>query len=362
LEYCTKHVIFVPMKSIFPSISVLLAFFVLISCSETKLRVAEGLPYTLSGVLWQDSTTTDSLVTLIVDRHEISFSAEGDSVPVYEELQLPVVNGLFSYKGMSPIDADELYLYDQHGHVARLYGTSGAELKVEVLKDGTVRQSMNDTTDLMRALVLRDSIPLLKDSLRIRRILGGLPESAKPEWLMNSINTMLDQMSHQVGKSTRLPRVDLQLSDTIYSLLSNRQEYLMLYFWAEDVPSSVDSLHLFSAIARDYGLYSFADSFAKEKSKTRREKAHRIELISVCMQASDSTSWKKIIKNLPGKHTILQGGYAHPLATVCRIHQLPSLVIVDRFGNYQVRDVWNKELYKWLDRAPFNSDINKKLK
>lgn len=349
------------MKSIFPFLCGLLTSIVLFSCSETKLRVAEGAPYTLTGTLWQDSTTIDSLVTLIIDRHEFSFSAEGDSMPVYEELSLPVVEGHFSYQGKAPLDVDELYLYDQHGHMARMYGSSGANIQFHVLKNGTVQQSAPDSSDLMRTLILRDSIPLLNDSLKVRRILGGLPESAKPEWLMSSINTMLDQMSNKMDKSTRLPRVDLQLTDTIYSLLANRSEYLLLYFWSESVPSSVDSLRLFTSIAQDYGLYSFADSFVSNKSKSRREKARRIELISVCMYASDSASWKATIKNLPGKHTILQGAYAHPLASVCRIHQLPSLILVDRFGNYQSRDVWGTELYKWLDRAPFNSDINKKL-
>lgn len=350
------------MKSIFPFLGVLLTTLVLFSCSEKKSRVAEGVPYMLTGKLWQDSTTIDTLVTLIVDRHEFSFSADGDSLPAYEELLLPVVDGHFSYQGKSPLDADELYLYDQHGHVARLYGTSGAHLEVEVLKNGTIKQTFIDSTALMRAILLRDSIPMLDDSLRVRRVLGGLPESAKPDWLMHSINTMLDQKSARIGKTTRLPRVELQLVDTVYSLLSSRSGYLMLYFWSDDFPASVDSLQLFTQIARDYGLYSYADSFVKEKSKTRREKAHRIEMISVCMHASDSASWWSAIQKLPGKHTLLQGGFAHPLAKVCQIHQLPSLIVVDRFGNYQAKDAWGMELYKWLERAPLNSDINKKLK
>ncbi len=349
------------MKSILLFLSGLLTSLFLLSCSETNRRVAEGVPYTLTGTLWQDSATIDSLVTLIVDRHEFSFSAEGDSLPVFEELTLPVVGGHFSYKGKSPVDVDELYLYDQYGHVVRLYGTSGANLEVEVLKDGSIRQSPVDTTDVLRTVMLRDSIPLMNDSLRVRRILGGLPESAKPDWLMSSINTILDQLSTHVSKSTRLPRITLQLTDTVYPLLSNRQEYLLLYFWSEDVASSVDSLQTFTSIARDYGLYSFANTFVKEKSKTRRAKARRVELLSVCMQASDSASWQAKIQDIPGKHTLLKGGYAHPLATVCQIHRLPCLILVDRFGNYQTKDVWGMELYKWLDKAPLNSDINKKL-
>lgn len=349
------------MKRIFPFCVSLLSAFVLLSCSESNQRVTEGSPYFLSGTLWQDSTTVDSLVTLIVDRHEFSFSAEGDSMPIYEELVLPVVGGHFSYQGKTPVDADELYLYDQHGHVARLYGTSGAQLDIKILQNGSIKLSPSDSTDLMRVLEIRDSIPLLMDSLRVRRILGGMPESAKPAWLLSSINTLLDQMSKGIGKSTRLPRINLQLTDTIYPLLSTRPEYLLLYFWSEDVASSKDSLQLFKSIAKDYGLYDYANTFAKDKSTTRRPKARRIELVSVCMSAKDSLSWQSEVKALPGRHTLLKGGYAHPLATVCQIHQLPNIIFVDRFGNYQVSNVWGTELYKWLDKAPLNSDINKKL-
>lgn len=350
------------MKSIFPFLLGLLSMSLLLSCSEKKQRVAEGSPYLLSGTLWQDSATVDSLVTLIIDRHEVSVTAEGDTLPAYEEQTLPVVGGRFSYQGKSPVDADELYLYDQHGHSVRLYGTSGANLEVEVLKDGSIRQSSADTSSLMRALLLRDSIPAMKDSLRVRQILGGLPASAKPEWLMTSINAMLNQMSQEVSKATRLPRTELQLKDTTYALQANRQEYLMLLFWSDDVPASKDSLQLFTSIAKDYGLYSYANSFPKNHSKTRRPKARRIELMSVCLSASDSTVWNSAVQSLPGKHVLLQGGYAHPLATVCQVHQLPSVVIVDRFSNFQVKDVWGDKLYEWLDHAPFNSDINKLLK
>ena len=343
------------------------------SCSGSKHRVAEGAPYTLTGTLWQDSATVDTIVTLVIDRHETVFLPDGDSLPAVSEVVLPVADGHFSFKGTSPIDADELYLYDQHGHVAYLYGTSGARLEVEVLQDGSVRQSQSSSGSsaarqsssepdkaLLRVLSLRDSIPLINDSLRVRRILGGMPEAAKPAWLMSSINLMLDRMSRGLSKSTRLPRAEVQTPDTLYPILGNRVESLLLFFWSPDVPASRDSLEVFSRIARDYGLYNFAGSFPKDKSSSRRPKAHRIVLMSLCLQ-SDTAACPDL-SDLPGLHAVLPGGYAHPLSVACQVHHLPSVVLVDRFGNYQVHDVWGTDLYNWLDKTPLNSDINKLLK
>lgn len=321
-----------------------------------------GEPYSLTGNLWQDSTTIDSVVTLIIDRHELSLSKDNDTIPSYQEVDIPVVDGHFSYQGNAPLDADELYLYDQHDHVVRLYALSGSKLKVNISQDGTVEQSGLDTTALVKAIILRDSIPFISDSLYVRRALGSMPKEAKPDWLMNSIDQMLDQNSRVLDRNTRLPRVSLVAPDTIFPVLGNRVESLLLLFWSADNAASVDSLTLLKTIAQDYGLYQYASTFEKHKSSTRSIKPRRIALASVCMYAPDSVEWKSSVKDLPGVHTILQGGYAHPLATSCNVQRLPAIVLVDRFSNYQISDVWGKELYQWLDKTPLNSSLNAKLK
>lgn len=350
------------MKSIASFLFSLLCILVLGSCSDSNLRVAQGSPYTLSGTLWQDSVIVDSVVTLFIDRHEVSNLINGDTLPAFEVVEVPVVDGHFFYQGQIPLEADELYLYDQHRHVVHLYGLSGAKLDIRILENGEIQdQSIIDTTALLKAILLRDSIPVINDSLRVRRILGGIPAEAKPDWLVQSINDMLDQHSRNHSKIARMPRVSIQTQDTIYPMLGNRSETLLIYFWSTEDSASVDSLSRLTDIARDYGLHEYADTFEKNKSVTRRDKARRIALFSICMNAPDSAVWKSLIKDVAGYHAILPGGYAHPLAVSCRIHQLPSLTIVDRFGNYQVRDVWNDELYKWLDKAQLNSDVNLRL-
>lgn len=358
VKYCT----FVPMKSILSFLAVCVCMVTLGSCSGSQRKVVEGSPYTLTGTLWQDSTTVDSVVTLIIDRHELSFTLDDDSIPVYQEIEIPVVDGHFSYKGNAPVDVDELYLYDQHNHVVRFYAASGADLEVNVLQDGTIEQRGVDTTNLVAALILRDSIPYLSDSLYVRRILGRMPESAKPNWLIRSFDQMLDQKARVMGRNTRLPRVNLVTPDTIFPVLGSRIESLLLLFWSCENAASMDSLQNLKSIAQDYGLYQYAESFVSSKSTTRRIRAHRIQTLSVCMYAPDSVTWKSAIEGIPGHHAILPGGYAHPLATTCDVTQLPSVVLVDRFGNYQISNVWGNELYQWLDKTPLNSALNAKLK
>lgn len=348
------------MKRLLPLLFFLVIVVSAVSCTDDHRRVSKGVPYTLTGTLWQDSTTIDSVVTLVVDRHEACFSVIGDTIPAFEILDIPVVQGRFSYEGYAPIDADELFISDQHGHVARMYGTSGADLSFEVLKTGEVQVSGLDSTDLCRALCLRDSIPFM-DSLDVRRALGKLPEQAKPAWLMDDIDLELAQKSKILDKRFRLPRTSVILADTLFNLLDSRPNAMVLMFWATYDSASVDSLAILKQVARDYGLYTTARAFETDKSPTRSKKAHRIELLSVCLNTDDSASWKTAIDGIPGQHTCLQGGFSHPLAAECHIQKLPFILVVDRFGNYMSHDKWGEDLYRILNRTPLNSELNNRI-
>ena len=351
------------MKSIIAPLFLLTITALFGSCSESKERVAQGVPYTLKGTIWQDSATIDSTMTLIVDRHEISITKQGDTIPAYEVHYLEVEEGEFSYIGRAPIDVDELYLYDQHQHEVRLYGTSGAQLEVNFERDGQVKAtSQKADTALLQGLFLRDSILSMHDSLQVRRRLGGLPAEAKPEWLTKSIDDLLDRQSQQLNRKFRLPKVKVTALDTILTLPNSRPESSLLLFWSDQDSVSIDSLQVLRAVARDYGLYSYASTFVKEKSATRSKKFHRIELYSLCLHAADSASWRKTVSGLPGHHIWLEGGLAHPLATSLQVDQLPTVVLLDRFGNYQIHNVWGERLYQQLEKSPINSDLIRKYK
>ena len=351
------------MKSIFRFLTLLVAGAAVTACSEKEPAVTPGDPYWLTGNLWHGETAADSTVTLIIDRHAPILTTSGDTLPATETVILPVAEGKFSYRGTPPTDADELYLYDSQGHVAHLYGLSGLHLQLDIDSLGTVSVTGYETADpLYRTLVIRDSISLMQDSLRVRRMLGSIPASAKPEWLMLSIGDQLDRQWLEVGRRTRLQRMSIPVGDTLYQLPNNKPESVVMLFWSPEVPASQDSLVVLRQIARDYGLYDFADKFTKEKSATRSNKIHRMELLSVCVSATDKSSWESAVKDIPGKHSLLTGGLAHPLATTFQVHQLPTIVVVDRFGNYQCHNLWGKPLYKVLEKSPNNTELNRKYK
>ena len=355
------------MKSILYNLLLLSGILMCQACGDTDQGHTDSRPYTLTGSLWRpmshtgQATAADSVVTLIIDRHHEVYTDKDDTLPAYQVVKLPVVAGQFSYRGTTPVDADELYLYDSHGHVARLYGTPGATLHVEIDSLGGIHQWGSDTTALHRTLALRDSIPYIEDSLRVRQQLGSMPASAKPEWLMRSINEQLNLRWAQLGKRHRLSRQELHLGDSLFRLPNNKPESVVLFFWSDQIPASIDSLQLLRAIARDYGLYEYADTFAKEKSPTRSKRIRRIDLMSLCVHTSDSSAWRRQVHGLPGKHLVLPGGLAHPLATFAQVDRLPWILILDRFGNYQAHDVWGHSLYEVLDKTPHNTELNRKL-
>ena len=362
------------------------------SCSSPEGRIATGEPYVLTGTLWQDSLTVDSCVTILIDRHTECLTGEGDTLAAFEAVTVPVVRGAFSYQGKVPYDVDELTLIDQHEHVARFYAASGSRIDIRIVEGGGVEYSASDTlnhwlsvmnsmlgaidadarkqevdsvcrlfpADVRSTLMLREAMPMIGDSVFVRRALGRLQEAAKPEWLMEDVNYRFDYLSHSKDKNFRLPKYEVQLPDTTYSLQATRAESLVLLFWAECDSASVDSLRVFRQIARDYGLYDNADTFANEKSPTRSKHARRIELMSVCLGASDSASWLAAVDGIPGKHVWAKDGFANLIAVTCMVGRLPAIYCFDRYSNYQCDDKWGTSMYDYLNRANINSQVKDK--
>ena len=366
----------------------------LVSCSDTGRRVAKGTPYVLTGELYQDSLRTDSCMVLLIDRHEECLTDDGDTLPAFEEIIIPVAGGKFMYQGEVPYDVDELTLVDQHNNAAHIFAASGLQVGVTFAEDGSVEFADTDTinhwlaaktreldgarpdeirkeldsicstqSDNIRStLLLREMMPSTGDSIFLRRTLGKLTDEAKPEWLLNDINDRFDIVSQKLGKNYRLPKAEVLLPDTSYMLQGSRPESLVLLFWADYDSTSVDSLKIFSQIARDFGLYDNAKTFATEKSPTRSKNARRIELMSVCLHAQDSAAWLAVVKDIPGKHAWIREGMAHQLPAGCRVSHLPSIYCFDRFGNYQCHDRWGTDIYEFLNRANINSQVSNKAK
>lgn len=336
--------------------------------------------YRLMGSICQDSTTVDSLLTLYVDNHS-----------EIEQVELPVIDGKFSFQRATN-DLDELILIDQHHHSTYLYATKGAEITLQLGKDGEYTIAESDSVNLwideqkkaMSALnkkqivpfvdsllllhagelrsgiLLRDQVSVINDSVFVRRCMGRLSDNAKPNWLVKSIEASLDYQWLAISQKFTLPQETIQVGKKgeTFNLRASRLEAVFLYFWADYDSLSVDSLQMLRHISRDYGLYDDAEKFSKEKSPSRSKSAHYIEMISICLHASDSAAWQAAVKDIPGKHCLLPGGFSNPLVTECKVNSLPYVLLTDRFGHYMCHQKTSpSDLYMYLNRTPINVKV-----
>lgn len=346
-------------------------------CLSSCSQMTEQSVYHLSGTVWQDSLIDDQ-VYLYEDIHQ----------EILEHV-IPVSKGSFSYQGnTSTVSELSLAFQDK---VVNVYVSPGAEISLQIDSLGYITWNTTDSINAWMAqqvrvladmnsaesrhyvdsvchenanqirsmILLYNQMEKLNDSLFVRRCLGSLSENIKPAWLVDAMDNQFDLLSKRKNRSDRLPREELRLSnDSIYALLNSRQESLLIFFWADYDSASIDSLSLLKNIARDYGLYDFEKGFESEKSPTRSKKMHRVELMTVCIHAADSSSWRNTIDTIPGKHVWLTGAFAHPLLSNFKINSLPANLQSDRFGNYQSSNKWGKSLRNWLENTP-NKTISK---
>lgn len=191
-------------------------------------------------------------------------------------------------------------------------------------------------SSLRTTLLLRDHLMQLQDSVYVRRLLGGLASSAKPEWLMQSIEQLFNEKSREKTYIRRLtPAVLEMLNDSVpFKLADSRSDYLLFYFWADYSEASVDSLKALSKLLKkDYG----------EK---------RLQLATCCLHASDSAWWRQQLADVDGLHTWMPGGFSDPRIVSWGVRGVPSLILVDMYNNLNQRNVWGTSLRKALDRLP----------
>ncbi|MDO4496721.1 MAG: hypothetical protein Q4B58_02635 [Bacteroidales bacterium] len=329
--------------------------------------------FRLSGSFAQDSLQTQDSVLLLIDNHEN-----------IERIMLPTEKGSFSYQGAVEALSELTLAYQKQ--ILHIYATPGAQISFQCDQKGKVEWAGTDSLniwlqehdDKMKslgqterkhyldsmcraekhevrgALLLREQMKGINDSLFVRRCLGSIKVEAKPTWLVQAIDEELARYSGSAVRNRRLPREVLKLStDTTYALLESRQESLLIFFWAGYNQASVDSLKMLTQIAQNYGLYDYEDEFVEKNSKDKTDKKpHRLELMTVCLYAADSASWHQKVDGLPGKHAWVQGGFAHPLLSSFNISSLPNNLQADRFGNLQSSGIWGSQLTHWLDNTP----------
>lgn len=319
-------------------------------------------PYRLTGRIWQDSLRHDSVMQLWVDQHGQLLHAE-----------LPVVRGKFSWQGETN-GIDELRLCDTRGHIWHMYGGPAWDLEVEIdtlgrlthlggdtvntwlaevgqYFDSTASKSLriarldsvcrSDTAGLRSALLLLREVPRIDDSIMVRRLLGSLSPSARPEWIVSRIDACLDAASVQT--SGRLPDIEIVTPDTAFRTHEIGHSGKLYLFWAEWDSVSLDTMQQVARrIQRDYGLYG------RTAAKSRYSK--RMEIVTVCLSATDSARWKNLVDDVPGIHALYPAGFSDPRIRKWKISTLPYSVVTDAYGNIYGRGHWGSDLDRNIDR------------
>ena len=332
-------------------------------------------PYRLSGRIWQDSLRHDSVMQLWVDRHGELLHAE-----------LPVVRGHFSWQGETA-GIDELRLCDTRGHMWHMYAGPHWELEVEIDSagrlahlgadtvntwlaeigpriDSTASKSLriacldsvcrSDTGSVRSALLLMQMVPLIDDSIMVRRLLGALSPAARPDWVTDRIDACLDAAS--VITSGRLPDIGIVTPDTTFRTHEIGRNGKLFLFWAEWDSVSADTMRQVARrVARDYGLYG--------RTALRSRYPKRMEIVTVCLSATDSVRWKTLVSDVPGIHALCPAGFSDPRIRKWKIRTLPYAILTDAYGNVYGQGSWgeyiDRNIARFADIIPSRNDKDK---
>ena len=365
------------MKTIKALFLLIISLYSVASCSKSDSEGNARDAYNVAGSIFQDSASADADLRLFVDKHGR-----------FEEVTLPVLKGRFAYKG-STSGIDELFLVDDKGNVVSFFAKAGSEIDMTIDSLGQAvfggKDSLNmmyyqlvaqfeecddsqrgdflDSvcytyrTSIVPALLIRDRMQLLNDSVRLRQCLGRITNEGKPQWLVNSLEQRFDNGGQKMKRSLRLnplPKFGTDNDTVFVDFSETRTNSMYIYFWADYSQESVDSLKMLVPMAKYYGLHNYLDEYVK-KEKTRRPK--RVDIMTVCLHAADSAEWKKAIDQLPGYHVLLQSGFSDPAMKSWKITTVPYNIIIDRFSNVQDSYLWGKDLRNALEKTPSNFSV-----
>ena len=365
------------MKTIKALFILIISLYSVASCSKSDSEGNARDAYNVSGSIFQDSASAGAELRLFVDKHGS-----------FEEVTLPVLKGKFAYKG-STLGTDELFLVDDKGNVVSFFAKAGSQIDLTIDSLGQVvfggADSLNmmysqlvaqfeecddsqrgdflDSvcstyrTSIVPALLIRDRMQLLNDSVRLRQCLGRITDEGKPQWLVNSLEQRFDNGGKKMKRTLRLnplPKFGTDNDTVFVNFTETRQNSMYIYFWADYSQESVDSLKMLVPMAKYYGLHKYLDEYVK-KEKKRRPK--RVDIMTVCLHAADSAAWKKAIDKLPGYHVLLQSGFSDPTMKSWKITTVPYNIITDRFSNIQDSYLWGKDLRDALEKTPSNFSV-----
>ncbi len=373
-----KHLASFP--SVVPLVAVMLtALTLLAGCMDFHRDdkvLAVPRPYRLSGRIYQDSILQDSVLSLWVDQHDRLLHA-----------RIPVSRGSFSWQGETA-GIDELRLFDSKGNIWQMYAAGQWDLEIEIdslrrlthlgadtvntwlaemdeLFNSTDSKALHlhwidsvcrtDNPSVRNALLLLKMLPQIEDSVQVRRLQGSLSAATLPDWIVTRIDDYLDAASRIT--SGRLPDFSVVSPDTVFRSHEMGRTGKLYLFWAEWDSVSVDSLrNVTDRIARDFGLYGHT------ARKTKHPK--RMEIVTVCLSATDSARWKSLVRDIPGIHALYPAGFSDPRVNKWRISTVPYAVITDAYGNVYLQGKWgtflDNNIMRFADEIGKSSSTKKK--
>lgn len=351
------------MKYILTSLSTILLLSLFSACRHGGAPGDEGKVYGIAATVEEDSTLVLDHLVLYSDNH---VNMRADSL-------IPTPQHKIEHEGRTT-GLDELYLCSDQGELCRFYASGGMEVAF-VLKteDGvpsaSYAESSSDTInawlqsqkamlagkdaeecrkalddlchqrpyDVRCALLLRDEIEEVGDSLFVRRCLGALTEEAKPNWLTKSIDQILTGTSNYLTLNHRLANCTFKTDSADFKTGDSRSEYLLIYCWAQYSPASMDTLRMLNhLINEEYAM-------------------KRLKLFSCCLDAPDSLWWENQIRGIGGRHVWVKAGLTDKRMHNWRIDRVPAVILCDMYNNQQQRNVWGAKLREALDRVPNRS-------
>jgi hypothetical protein len=353
------------MKRFISYLYIVVALLVLAACNRDGGGHTE-CAYTVEGTFDVDSTVVLDRLVLYTNEHT---ELHIDSLDLTSSHS-------FEHTGQTR-SVDELYLCSDGGELCRFYATghSKVKLKFQMQSDTlgvTFEASPNDTinpwlqaqterfrglmtpqrktaldtlcheqpSDVRCALLLRDQVATLQDSVFVRRCLGALSDEAKPDWLMRSIDQILVECTKNPRQSRRLTACKVDTDSTTFDFGASRSDYLLIQIWADYSQASVDSLKVL-------------DKLVNEEYDMKR-----VKLVTICLSAHDSAWWKSKTEGIEGLHAWVPAGLADERMRKWAVKQVPTMIICDMYNNQQLRNEWGDKLRAQMKRLPNRSGFS----
>lgn len=290
-------------------------------------------------------------------------------------------SGRFSFASEA-VDVSELYIETSDGHVARMYAVPGGRYEMAVDSAGRVsfapadtlngwlqtqagalavrpisrRRAMVDSlcgrhpASVRTALLLRDQMQALGDTLFVRRCLGRLSPAAKPAWLMADIDRFMDT-NFEILRRNHVPKnfsfTDMEGKN--FTLTSLNRDAQLLVFWADYDSLSLKALEKLAAWGREYGV---GDENLARLRKRRDGKPRQLGMVTFCLHAADSAVWRAAVRELPGRHVWLKEGFNHPAVKAWAVRRLPATLLLGTASTVKYKGRVDNELRIRLDSLP----------